>query len=133
MSKKSLSANYGVSAHTVTTGVLAVGPHAKAIGRGIRIVNQRAELAAALDHLRGALSAARLDQDSRRAVEADVRKLEGEAQQKKLDADAMGTILQRIATRLRSVGVILAETLALRQPIETIAGLIGTSMSLLGL
>jgi hypothetical protein len=62
-----------------------------------------------------------------------VRSLEAETRKEKPDPKAVGTLLGRVASHLKSAGVVLRETLALREPIETIAGLVGTSLTVLGL
>lgn len=125
--------NYGVSAGHVTAGVMAVGRGAKAVGRGVRLDDRREELAAALDQFREALRETPIDASTRKACEREVEGLEAEARKDGPDPDALGTLLGRVASRLRGAGVVLRETLALREPIETIAGLIGTSLSLLKL
>jgi hypothetical protein len=54
--------NQGVSAGTVTAGVMAVGPRARALGRGIHLSGDRAELKAAISRLRKGLAGAGLDE-----------------------------------------------------------------------
>jgi hypothetical protein len=110
---------------------LAIGPNA--VVNEHRLPLDHDKLAGALAELRRGLSGARLDPDSRAACEACVRSLETEARKPQPDPARLETFLGRMASHLMAGGVVLRETLALRQPIETIAGLVGTSLSLLRL
>ena len=112
---------------------VAVGPNASARGRTAQLSERREELVSALDQLREALSRTGLDQGARDACEQCMRSIEAEARRQQPDRARIETSLGRIASNIMSAGVVLRETLALRQPIETIAGLVGTSLTLLRL
>ena len=112
---------------------VAVGPNARARGRTAQLSERREELVSALDQLREALSRTGLDQGARDACEQCMRSIEAEARRQQPDRARIETSLGRIASNIMSAGVVLRETLALRQPIETIAGLVGTSLTLLRL
>ncbi len=134
MSTKAPFMNHGVNIGSITSsGPVAVGEGATATLYVTQISEHREELVAALDQLREALSRTGLDRGTRRACEEYVESLEAEARKEQPDPAIFGTILGRVASHLRSAGVVLRETLALRQPIETIAGLVGTSLTLLKL
>lgn len=132
MSQRRPAVNQAVSIGQIHADVVAVGPGARAVGR-VQLSEHREELAAALDQLGEALSRTPVDRTTRGACEECVRSLEAETRKEQPDPKAVGTLLGRFASHLKSAGVVVRETLALREPIETIAGLVGTSLTLLGL
>jgi len=126
------SANEGIQADNVTADVMAVGHGAQAIKTVYGALEQQrmlSEIAA----LRRGLDALGLDPNARAVVEEDVSKLEEASKKEKPDPAEVEGLLQSIAGKLKMVGVILAETLALNQPLKQIAALVGASLKTLGL
>ena len=65
-------------------------------------------------------------------VEEDVTALATEAGKKQLDTQEVSNLLQRIAGKLKMVGVVLTEAIALSEPIKRIAEIAGVSLKSLG-
>lgn len=132
MSRRPASVNQSINVGRVDGEVVAVGPGAVAVGR-VELSEHREELRAAIDQLRRELSRTPVDRATRSACEEGLRSIEAEQRKPRPDPGSVESHLERIASRLKSAGVVLRETLALREPIETIAGLVGTSLTLLGI
>lgn len=125
--------NQSLSIGSIHADVVAVGSNAWARGRGVPLSERREELVSALGQLREALSRTGLDQGARDACDQCMRSIEAESRKPQPDRARIETSLGRLASHIMSAGVVLRETLALLQPIETIAGLVGTSLTLLRL
>ena len=133
MSSWRISGNQSNSVGNVSGGVVAVGPGATATLQVNQLPEAQQQLLSALAELRKAVSGVPLDPDSRGECEECVRSIEAEARKQQPDRARIETSLGRFASNIMAAGVVLRETLALRQPIETIAGLVGTSLTLLKL
>ncbi len=124
--------NEGIQAQSVKADVLAVGRGAKAI-KVVKGSVESLELIKAIAELRQGLDTLKLDAAARAVVEEDVSALGTEAEKKQPDAQEVSNLLQRIAGKLKMVGVVLTEAIALSEPIKRIAELAGVSLKSLGL
>ena len=122
------SVNYGIQGN-VTAGVVAVGENATAIqyqgGIDPRVTAAIAELRAGLDALIR-------DPGARAAIEEDVEKLESAASQEP-DAEQAKGALENLAGKLKMIGVMISETVSIGNAVRKLGGLLGMSLSFLGL
>ena len=126
------SGNEGIQADSVKADVLAVGRGAKAL----KIVKSDAdilELAKAISELRKELEKLNMNGTARAAVEEDIAALETEAGKRPSDPQEMGNLLQRIAGKLKMVGVVVTEVGSLSESMRKLAELVGLSLKSLGL
>jgi len=116
--------NSGIQAGSVTADVLAVGNHAKAS----KVVNtgvSARELPALIAGLRESLNQLALQPPARLALEEDVVKLDRAAESKETRPEQVGGILASIVGKLKMVGVVMSDAVALAEPIKKIVALFG--------
>jgi Family of unknown function (DUF5955) len=124
--------NEGIQATTVTAEVLAVGHNAKAT-KTTYGGSDKAKLAQAVQQLHRALDALQLQAHARAMIEEDLKALRSGVQLKEPQANHIAQILQGIGGKLKMVGVVLKDALALREPITQIAHLLQIPLHLFGL
>ena len=123
--------NEGIQANTVNADVLAVGRNAIA-SKTTYGGDSHAQLAQAVSQFVKALDALQLQAHAKEAIEEDLATLRA-ALEKRPSADRVGGILQSISGKLKMVGVVLTEVVALSEPVAKIASLLKIPLSLLGL
>ena len=83
-------------------------------------------LAEAVKALREGLDGLGLDETQHSVVEEDVTNPDAAVQEGQVDAARVGGLLQSLQAKLTRVGVVLVEVVALAEPVEKIARLLGT-------
>jgi hypothetical protein len=122
--QRQVPANTGIQATNVTAEVMAVGDRARAtktVASGAicqELPPLVAGLRAALDHLS-------LQPPARQAIEEDVAKLDKAAATKEHNSEHVRGVLESIAGKLKTVGVIVAQAVEIAEPVKRIAGLFG--------
>jgi hypothetical protein len=116
----------------VKADVVAVGAGARA-SKVVHAAPERDEVEAAIAELRQALGALALSPVARETVAADVRTIENEATAPKPDRERIAGLLSGLAGKLKMVGVVLGEGVALGEAIKKIAALVKVPLSLLGI
>jgi hypothetical protein len=114
--RTSAHVNEGIQATTVNAEVLAVGRSAKAskIGSG---GDDQGKLAQAVQQLDSALRALQLKSYAETGIEQDLKDLHAAVQAKEPQPDRVVQSLQGIGGKLKMVGVVLTDALALSEPI----------------
>ena len=112
--------------------VVAVGTGARA-SKVVHGTPDREAVEAALAELRQALGALTLSPVARETVAVDVHTIEKEATAPKPDRDRIAGLLSGLTGKLKMVGVVLGEGVALGEAIKKIAALVKVPLSLLGL
>ena len=126
------SINEGIQADSVSAEVLAVGRNAKAT----KIVKSAADsqkLLDALSELRQGLESLNLNAPAAAAVQEDVTTLENTIKQDQPDKPEVESILRGIAGKLKMVGIVLSEVIALSSPVSKIAAILSLSLKSIGL
>jgi len=129
---RSTQANEGIQATTVSAEVLAVGRNAKA-SKTIYAGADQEKLAKAVAQLGSALEALQLQPQAKAALDEDLKNLHAAVQAKEVKTDHVSQILQGVASKLKAVGVVLTEVLALSGPVSQIAQLLQIPLHLIGL
>jgi hypothetical protein len=129
---KPAQVNEGIQATTVNAEVIAVGHGAKA-SKTTYGGDDQEKLGQAVQQLRSALEALQLQAHAKTAIEEDLKDLQFAVQSKEPKADQVSQILQGIGGKLKMVGVVLTDALALSEPITQIAHLLQIPLRLLGL
>jgi hypothetical protein len=117
---------------TVQADVVAVGTGARA-SKVVHTAPDREAVGAALAELRQALAALALNPVARETVAVDVHTIEKEASAPKPDRDRIADLLSGLAGKLKMVGVVVGEGVALGEAIKKVAALLKVPLSLLGL
>jgi len=116
--------NSGIQANNVTAEVMAVGNRAaasKVVNTGV--LNR--ELPGLIAELRNSLGQLSLQPLARQALEEDVGKLDRAAKGKSASPGHVGSILSGIVGKLKMVGIVMSDAVALAEPIKKIVGLLG--------
>lgn len=130
--RQASSTNQGIQARNVVAEVMAVGSKSRAIKRATGRTDAVA-LVQAITQFRRGLRSLELDSAALAVVEEDVKKLELSVQAEEPEAREVEGRLQNIADKLKMVGVVLTEAVALREPVQKMAELLNTSFKGLGL
>ena len=125
MSKRTTpaSVNEGIQANTVKADVLAVGRNARATKQ----VWSRTDLKAlqnVMRELRHGIDVLRLPPERQKAVAVELDALDHIAKSPSPDADQAERSLSSLARKLKAAGIVLAETVALSEPIGKISALL---------
>jgi len=130
--RKPSSGNEGIQGN-VTAEVVAVGRNARAIKITKLSGEDRAELEQAIAQLHKAIESLKIPPSAQEALKADVSSLKTVAVSDKPDRDKVGNILENIAGKLKMVGAVVGNTVALFEPLGKIAGLFHLSLAAIGL
>jgi hypothetical protein len=122
--------NEGIQANNVTADILAVGRGAKAI-KIVRSAAEAHELIKAIRELQQGLDELNLNPTAREVVEEDITELENIVILKHPDPEEIERLLKSMANKLKMVGVILAEVIALSTPISKIVKILGLSLKVM--
>ena len=128
---KPAGVNEGIQATTVNAEVLAVGRNARAsktYGPG-----EKEEIARAIQQLHEALDALQLQPHAKAAIDENLEELHSAVLSEEPKADDVVRALQAIGGKLKMVGVVLTDALALSAPIAQIAHMLQIPLHLLGL
>ena len=109
----------------VVADVMAVGRNAKAT-KIVKSATDSQELLEALKELRHGLENLNLNAQAEAAVQEDVTKLENTIQQDQPDKPEVENILRGIAGKLKTVGIVLSEVIALSSPVSRIAEILSS-------
>ena len=124
MSRTRDSVNAGIQATNVTADVMAVGDHARA-SKVVNAGEANRELVAMIAELRKQIDAMALQPPARQALEEDVAKLDAAAVNKDTKPEQVGGLLNNIVGKLKMVGVMMGDTLAIAEPIKKIVEMFG--------
>jgi hypothetical protein len=124
--------NEGIQGN-VTAEVVAVGRNARAIKITKLSGEDKAELEQAIAQLHKAIESLKIPTSAQETLKADVSRLQTVAASDKPDRDKVGSILENIAGKLKMVGAVAANTVALFEPLGKIAGLFHLSLAAIGL
>lgn len=122
--------NEGIQADNVKAEVMAVGRGARAYKQTIAAPG---ELARAIDQLGSALEALKLQPHAQAAITEDLTTLRTVAESNQAEPERAGNALQSLVGKLKMVGVVLSEVVALSEPVRKIAELLSVPLHLLGL
>jgi hypothetical protein len=124
MSRAKESVNAGIQATNVTADVMAVGSGARA-SKVVNAGEANRELVAMVADLRKQIDAMALQPQARQALEEDVAKLDAAAAKKDTKPEQVGGLLNNIVGKLKMVGVMMGDTLAIAEPIKKIVEMFG--------
>jgi hypothetical protein len=130
--RRSSSGNEGIQGN-VTAEVVAVGRNARAIKITKLSGEDRAELEQAIAQLHKAIEALQIPPAAQETLKADVSRLQTAAASDQPDHDKVGGILENIAGKLKMLGSVTANAVAVFEPLGKIAGLFHLSMAAIGL
>lgn len=122
--------NEGIQANTVTADVLAVGRGATATKN---ISGSSPDVMKAIGELRTAIEALNLQPHAKAAIDEDLRTIDAAAQASPPEPERGGHALQNLAGKLKMVGIVLAEVVALSEPARKIAEMLQVPLRALGL
>jgi hypothetical protein len=121
------STNSGIQANTVTADVIAVGNHARA-SKVVNAQGANQELLDSIAELRNAIAAMPLARPAREALEEDVVNLDSAATGKDTHPDQVKGVLGGIVGKLKMVGVVMSDAVAIATPLKKIAEMFGLQL-----
>jgi hypothetical protein len=124
------SINEGIQADSVRADVIAVGRGARA---SKRTGDTSREVTIAVDQLRSAVEALNLPPHAQAAIHDDLRALHAVAESGAAEPERAGHALQGIAGKLKMIGVVISEVVALSEPVRKIAELLRIPLQMVGL
>lgn len=122
--------NEGIQANNVSAEVIAVGRGAKAHKS---TSGSSQDLTKAIDQIRSALQALNLQPHAKAVISDDLATLHTIAQSNQPDPERARHALQSLAGKLKMVGVVLSEAVALSEPVRKVAELLRIPLHMLGL
>lgn len=130
--RRQANGNEGIQGN-VTAEVVAVGRNARA-SKTVTLSDQgRVELDQAIAQLHQAIAALQVPPAAQQALKEDVSRLQSAATEDQPDHSKVGSILENIAGKLKMVGDVTKNAVALVEPLGKIAGLFHLSLAAIGL
>ena len=124
------SINEGIQATNVRADVIAVGRGARA---SKRTRDTSREVTIAVDRLRSAVEALNLPSHAQAAIRDDLTALHAVAESSASEPERASQALQGIAGKLKMIGVVVSEVVALSEPVRKIAELLRIPLQAVGL
>jgi hypothetical protein len=128
--RKPVQANEGIQANNVTAEVIAVGRHARATKTAS---GDSLDLAKSIHQFQSALEALDLKPQVKAGVEEELAALHTVVQSNQPAPEQASHLMQSLAGKLKSAGVVLSEIVTLAEPARKIAELLRVPLHLLGL
>jgi hypothetical protein len=122
--------NMGIQANNVSAEVIAVGSHAKASKSAS---GDPQAVTKAIGQLQSALAALSLEPHAKAGIADDLAVLQATAPPNHPEPERAGHALLSLTARLKAVGVVLSEVVALSEPVIKIAEWLKVPLHLLGI
>ncbi len=122
--------NMGIQAENVRAEVIAVGPNARALKN---TPEESRSVLKTIEQLKLALEALNLQPQVTADIAEDLASLHEMARGKHTEPERAGSIMQSLATRLKEVGIVVSEVVALSGPLGKIADWLRVSLHTLGM
>jgi hypothetical protein len=129
-SRRESQVNMGIQANNVSGEVIAVGERATASKSAS---GDPQPVAQAIAQLQAALASLSLEPQAKAGIASDLAVLQATAPPNIPQAERAGHALMSLTARLKAVGVVLSEVVALSEPVSKIAEWLKVPLHLLGI
>jgi hypothetical protein len=126
------AANYGIQANQVIGNTIVTGKNPRATTT-ILVTEERQQLYAAVREIQEALNSLSLQPQAKAVIKEEVDELHAATSATDVKADRVSSILKNLSGKLKMVGVVVSEVVALSEPLQKLAGMLHIPLHMLGI